>query len=401
MIVERKLFSEVAKYSDDRQVIVITGMRRVGKTTLLNFFFSKVPTPNKLFLDLEDPLNRAIFDKRSYEVIKQELVIRGVDFSQKAFIFLDEIQYLANIPSVVKYFYDHYDVKFFLTGSASFYLKNLFSESLAGRKVVFELFPLDFEEFLQFKNVPYKIPSFAECVSEETYELFSPLLKEYCLWGGMPEVVLAQSPEKKVAALRDIFSSYFQKEVLVLGDFGKNTAVRDLILLLSRRIGQKVDLKRLSQEMGISRQTLYEYLEFLSGTYFISLLSALGKADVAVRKQRKVYFSDTGFFSILDKPPFGSQFENLVFLNLRTEGSIYYWQEDGAEVDFIVRDAKGRKSAFEVKETAVSSDAAKLSRFANRLGIKDYYLLSYNFSPVRGVKYIFQFIPKKDYPETG
>jgi len=70
---------------------------------------------------------------------------------ERVYLFLDEIQNLKNLPSVAKYLIDHYQVKFFLTGSVSFYLKNLFSESLSGRKVLFELFPLNFQEFLRFR----------------------------------------------------------------------------------------------------------------------------------------------------------------------------------------------------------------------------------------------------------
>ncbi|HAZ29205.1 TPA: hypothetical protein DCY43_00415 [candidate division WWE3 bacterium] len=400
MIVKRKLFSEVEKYLEDKQAIVVTGMRRVGKTTLLTYFFDKIASQNKIYLDLEDPLNRAIFDSENYEEIKAELTRRGLDFSGKAYVFLDEIQYASNIPSVVKYLYDHYSVKFLLTGSASFYLKNLFSESLAGRKVVFEMFPLDFEEFLQFKNVSYTPPAFAETVSQTTHLFFSPFVSEYLRWGGMPQVVLQTDVEKKEAILRDIFSSFFQKEVQVLGDFSKNSTVRSLILLLSRRVGQKVDLSRISQEIGVSRQTLYDYLEFLSGTYFVSLLPALGRDDVAVRKQRKLYFEDVGLFSILDEPPFGSRFENSVLLNLRGGGEMYYWQSKTQEIDFVVKGMRGEINAFEVKETATNSDIKKLSKVADKLGLKNYHLLSHNFVPDKMVKYLFQ-LPDFCKPAAG
>lgn len=101
-------------------------------------------------MDLENPLNRKYFEESHYERIKITFEFLGLDFSQKTFVFLDEMQFVKNLPSVVKYFIDHYKVKFFLTGSASFYLKNLFTESLVGRKYIFELFPLTFNEFLFF-----------------------------------------------------------------------------------------------------------------------------------------------------------------------------------------------------------------------------------------------------------
>jgi len=145
MIFRRKLFETIEKYLESKEAIVITGMHRVGKTTLLNFFYEKINSNNKVFFDLEDPLNQSIFRQESFDQIKGNLKRYGFDFSKKGYIFLDEIQSIKNLPSIVKYFYDHYQIKFFLTGSASFYLKNLFSESLACRKYLFELYPLDFE----------------------------------------------------------------------------------------------------------------------------------------------------------------------------------------------------------------------------------------------------------------
>src|SRR3989338_9615558 len=204
MIIKRALFELIDQYITSRQVIVVTGMRRVGKTTLLRYFFNKIKSENKIFLDLEDPLNQEVFEKRNYETVKKSLETRGIDLTRQSYIFLDEIQFTRNLPSVVKYLYDHNKIKFFLTGSASFYLKNLFSESLAGRKYIFELFPLDFEEFLWFKKTSFLKPKFTEDIDENTFELFSGLAEEYLLYGGMPEVVLTKKTLEKREMMSDI-----------------------------------------------------------------------------------------------------------------------------------------------------------------------------------------------------
>jgi predicted AAA+ superfamily ATPase len=393
MIIERKLFKEIEKYLESKEAIIVTGMRRVGKTTLLNFFYKKIPSENKIFLDLEDPLNQRIFKEESYTAIKANLERIGFDFSRKGYIFLDEIQTVKNLPSIIKYFYDHYQIKFFLSGSASFYLKNLFSESLAGRKFVFELYPLDFEEFLWFKKFSAQLPSFDEKVNKFTYLLFAPLVKEYLEWGGMPEIVLKEDQEEKRMALRDIFTSYFQKEVMALGDFRKNEVVRELIFLLAKRTGQKVDIQRISVELGVTRQSISEYLEFLNKTYLISLLRAMGEVDVSVRKQKKVYFIDTGFFSFLHNISGSSIFENAVYAQLRDRGEVFYFEKRGQEIDFILKMPSGEKIAFEVKETPTLSDIKRVKRVSNKLGIKKSFILSLNFSEEDGVKYLFQ-LPK-------
>lgn len=115
MIKPRLIFNEINQYFDSPEAIIITGMRRTGKTTLLNLIFEKILSKNKLFLDLENPLNRKYFEEENYERIKVSFEMLGVDFFHKPFIFLDEIQFVKNLPSVVKYFIDHYGVKFFLS----------------------------------------------------------------------------------------------------------------------------------------------------------------------------------------------------------------------------------------------------------------------------------------------
>lgn len=142
MIIERRLFADLAPYLDSPEAVIITGMRRTGKSTAMQYQYDRVSSDNKLLLDLENPLNRRYFEEENYERIKFTLTGLGLDFKQRAYVFIDEIQFMKNIPSVAKYFIDHYQTKFFLTGSASFTMKNLFSESLAGRKVIFELSPL-------------------------------------------------------------------------------------------------------------------------------------------------------------------------------------------------------------------------------------------------------------------
>lgn len=150
----RALFPLLKTALEDWRAIIITGMRRTGKTTSLKWLLDQVESPNKLYLDLEERLDqRMVFQENNYELVLDYLRNRGLDTTQPMTVALDEIQYVPNLPSVVKDPFDVYAIKFLLTGSSSFYLKHYFSESLAGRKVVYELFPLTFGEFLGFRGV--------------------------------------------------------------------------------------------------------------------------------------------------------------------------------------------------------------------------------------------------------
>ena len=144
MLIERDLFLKIKPYLAASGAVVITGMRRVGKTTMLRQIMEEIKSENKVFLDMENPANRKYFEEDNYEKILNNLIFLGLNSGKRGYIFLDEIQFVKNIPSVVKYLSDHYKINFFLSGSLSFYLKNLFYESLAGRKYIFELFPLNF-----------------------------------------------------------------------------------------------------------------------------------------------------------------------------------------------------------------------------------------------------------------
>lgn len=371
----RKLYSAVADRIEATEAIVVTGMRRVGKTTLIRQVYDNLATSNKIFLDLENPINQKIFEETNYEAIKYQLEVLGIDFSKRGYIFLDEIQFVRNLPSVVKYLMDHYQLKFFLTGSSSFYLKNLFSESLAGRKIIYELFPLDFEEFLELKGSKLVVPKH---VHEVTYLTLIPLYKEYIEFGGFPGVITKQSLEEKREALQEIFTTYFNKEVLSLGGFRNNQVVRDLMLLLINRIGSKIDVQKLSKELGVTRVTINEYLAFLEGTYFISLVSPFStNRDVEIRSAKKVYLCDSGLANNLGRLNFGSVFENAIYQSLRLKGEVMYYQrKSGVEIDFILN----KQIAWEVKTKASSQDMIKFQKLSKTLKINEVNVVSFDYS---------------------
>lgn len=387
MIRPRDIYEKIRPYFDSPEAIIVTGMRRTGKTTLLHLVFDQIKSKNKLFLDLENPLNRKYFEETNYDRIKVSLEFLGIDFTGRPFIFLDEIQMVKNLPSVLKYFIDHYHVKFFLTGSASFYLKNLFTESLAGRKYIFELFPLSFREFLLFKESALRIPEMATDITRPIYEAIRPLYDEYILFGGFPGVVLKSSAEEKRKALEEIFSSFFQLEILQLGDFRRNDVIRDLMLLLIQRLGSRLDIQRISKELGISRPTLSEYISFLEGTYFIKRIRPFSSGkDTEIRKMPKVYVCDTGLANHLARLDPGSLFENSIFQNLGLKGELnYYQKKGGTEIDFIV----DKSQAYEVKVSPQESDVKRLRSMAMDLKLEGFKVVSKNYSDLENVIYGF------------
>ncbi len=149
----RSVFSELENHLNEPEVSVITGMRRTGKTTALKYLLDKTSHNNKLYLDLERLEYRKIFTRSSFSEMEADLSFLGYDFTKQGVIAIDEVQLIPEVVSFIKYYHDNYPVKFLVSGSSSYYLKNRITESLAGRKRIFEIFPLNFIEFLNFKEV--------------------------------------------------------------------------------------------------------------------------------------------------------------------------------------------------------------------------------------------------------
>lgn len=382
--VDRSLFPHIKSALLDNRVIVITGMRRVGKTTTLRWLLDQVPSDNKLYMDLERLDTRAVFEEQNYELILNYFRNIGLDTSKPLTIALDEIQYVPNLPSVVKYLVDQHGIKFLLTGSSSFYMKNYFSESLSGRKVVYEMFPLGFGEFLDFKQVPYRRRSTWEEMRFDPfeYERLKNYYNEYIEFGGLPSIVLEPRVEVKREILQDIFSSYINIDVQAMAYFRKINELQLLLKALAIRIGNKIDITKLSQIVGISRPTLLSYLEFLEKTYVIYQLPSFAGVDRSIALGKKLYFLDNGIASILGNPGEGALFENAVFNQLRSYGTLAYLSRGNQyEIDFVLSSADGASIGMQAKYHPVDSDDQKLKRIAEKNQITQSWLIGRSSTP--------------------
>ncbi|NCN82956.1 MAG: ATP-binding protein [Candidatus Pacebacteria bacterium] len=364
----KKLLPEIST----KEILVITGPRQVGKTTTLLWLLEQIKDTNKIYLDLENLADRELFEIKDYNTVISELESRGLTTDRKMYIALDEIQLLPNLPSIVKYLYDHYNIKFFLSGSSSYYIKNRFTESMAGRKIVYEMFPLSFQEFLDFKDVEYKIDTNIfekNSFSEPAYQKLYIHYQEFVEFGGLPQVVLTSSVGRKQQLLEEIFSSYINIDVNSMADFKSTKDLRNVIKLLATRIGNKLNISEIGNIAGLSRITVENYIEFLEQTYLISTVSVFSTSeDVKTRLQKKLYFVDTGIANINADLSSGSKFENTIRHQLQFLGKIQYFSDRNGEIDFILDDGS-KKIALEVKETPTKTDYTTLTKRAAKLRI--------------------------------
>ncbi|OGH42565.1 MAG: hypothetical protein A3H79_03950 [Candidatus Levybacteria bacterium RIFCSPLOWO2_02_FULL_36_8b] len=382
MLYQRQIFQKLKAELGTKEVTVITGMRRVGKTTALMYLFDLVKSKNKAIFDLENPLHRKVFEEENYDNVWNNLKEFNITNDIKTYLFLDEVQNLPEISRVVKYLYDHFDVKFFLTGSSSYYLRNLFPESLAGRKIIFEMFPLNFAEFLVFKRIKREAAhSFAlkaQNKNKIAYERLISYYNEFLEFGGFPSVALENDPERKKTLLSEIFTSYFEKDAKNLADFKDMSKLRDLILLLVPRVGSRIEIGKLANDLSVSRQTVYGYLSFLEQTYFISLLSRYSKSiDRQAAGSKKLFFCDSGMANVLGRISQGQLLEQSVFQNLRYAHKLNFYSKEGAsEIDFIADD----KIALEVKMSMSQQDLFNLERRSNSLHIDEAYMITLQYN---------------------
>lgn len=387
---KRLLYYEIEAYLEHKNALVVTGMRQVGKTILLRQLFEALGDKPKVWFDFDNPLDQKLFEDVDYNVIYERLVAATQlppDKVRRLYVFLDEIQNYPETTKIIKYLIDHYGVKFVVTGSASFYLKNLFPESLSGRKFLYVLRPLSFQEYLYFQGLvsleeardrqQASLPLHTDVFQ---YKQYQTAYSTYLQYGGFPEVVTTHDPETKTAVLRNIFASFFGKDLKLLSDYTSIRELRDLILLLVPRVGSLLDVTKLADELGVDRPKVYSFLEFLQGTFMITLLPKFSHSiDRSVAGGRKVYFSDTGLLSAIGRVNDGQLFENAVANQLAAHGSLsFYNKKNTAEIDFIL----DRSIAFEAKLTGTERDVHKLRQLVAALQLDQAYVLSKTYSEI-------------------
>jgi len=383
---------EVRKYLSSPEAIVIMGSRQVGKSSLLQYLVEHDLKENVFFFDLElkEFLNLC---NSGAEAVYTYLIQKGADTQKKIYLIIDEIQYVDDPASLIKIFHDHYpNVKLLLSGSSTFEMKTKFKESLTGRMLSFVLYPLSFEEFLEFKEKKYILQ--AENSPAINAELV-PLAEEYIRFGGFPQIVLEASEEKKKVYLSQIINTYIRKDIRDIGNIRDLSSFNRLLELLASQSGQLLNISELSRTLGISQETVKIYLELLESTFILKRIAPFHKnLRSELIKIPKVFLLDTGLLHLLWLKEFpkiilGNVFETFVFLELLKSGqNVHFWRTvSKQEVDFIL--PRKKLYALEVKYTFKEQDIRTLHSFASQ------YPCTFMIIGLQGEKsgkYIWEFV---------
>lgn len=384
MLFKRTIYNELKDYLYDDEIIVLHGARQVGKTSLLKYILqeNKDIVQNHVLFDLEVAENLELCNRGANHFFEY-LEINGLISENQLFVFIDEIQYLDNPSNFLKLLYDNHKekIKLIVTGSSTFSIKSKFKNSLVGRTVNFELFPLSFTEFLVFKNVKTKIDKKIEIplIIEELKNYFS----EFIVWGGYPAIVLEKDFNKKKKKLNQIISTYIKADIRDLGNIRNLTKFNKLILILASQVGNLLNITELANTVGIAKETVEDYLFILENTYIIKLVQPFsGNLRTELTKMPKVYFEDTGIVNILLKKDSiagvsGATFENAIFCELRKNyenDSIKYWRTiKKHEVDFIL-EVQNNILPIEVKLNFTKKRPTSMIYFKEKYKRKTCYL---------------------------
>ena len=377
---QRKLYSNISAHTAAKEYTILIGARQTGKSTLLRQLSEELKRSYKtvVFLNLERKDILLELNQSPENVFKY----CPLQDAQKAIVLIDEIQYLSDPTNFLKLLYDEYAdrLKVIATGSSAFYIDRQFNDSLAGRKKIFELQTLDFEEFLQFKKQDVLLGELvnlrANLIQKSTYEnQLWLMLDEYSNYGGYPAVVLESDISAKIERLQDLRDSFVKRDILEAGITDETKFYR-LMMVLASQSGNLLNVSELSNTLRLPNSVVDNYLFVLQKCFHITLVKPyFQNIRKELTKMPKIYFNDLGLRNVLinyfghieQRSDKGALLENLVFrrqIELNPKDSVKFWHTaDGNEVDFVIETSFQNGDAIEVKFSENEAKPSKYRKF--------------------------------------
>lgn len=372
MLYPREIFSAIKKALLKDEFIILTGARQTGKTCLLIMLKNFLEAKGRAcyYFNLENPAYLKLLNKHPYNIF--ELM---PDSKSKQYVFIDEIQYLNNPTNFLKLLYDEKreQIKIIASGSSAFYIDKKFKDSLVGRKFLFEIYPLNFDEFLVFNQENELLERKNKKLSVYYKEKLIKLWNKYLIYGGYPKVVLAGSDDSQRIILEDIASSYIKKDI---SDAGIKNVDKyfSLLKIIAGQTGELLNSQELANTLNIAHKTVEEYLYTMKKSYQIALVKPYYKnLRKELTKMPKAYFYDLGLRNLLlnnfnpinKRADKGAYLENIVFREFlgttKDINKIKFWRtQDKKEIDFVIGN-----EAFEIKFNLREAKEGKYKQFKN------------------------------------
>lgn len=352
--------NEIESYLIPGKVFVLFGLRRSGKTALIQKFLSGYS--GKYFMGTGEDMTLAeIFLSQSVQRIKSA-------FETYDLVIIDEAQHIPEIGLGLKLLVDHLPyLKIIASGSSSFDLSNKLGEPLTGRQRIGILYPIS---MLEIKDQ------------------FGPMeiiqrLEEFMIFGTFPETLTYKAEKDKIEYLMTLRNSYLLKDILILENIRNSSKLHQLLKLLAFQIGREVSLNELSNSLGIAKNTVDRYLDLLEKVFIIKKVGGFSRnLRKEVTKTNRYYFLDNGIRNVLinnfnhfdSRDDIGMLWENFLFAERlkrntyqRYYANYYFWRTyDRKEIDFV-EEYGGELRGYEFKWGEKFSSAPKdwLETYAN------------------------------------
>lgn len=348
--IKRAILSDLKSHLNRKEITMLVGPRQCGKTTTMNLLKKDLEEKNNkvLFLNLD------ITEDKKYLATQEKLINKiKLEFgNDPGFVFIDEVQRKENAGLFLKGIYDmDLPYKFIVSGSGNIELKEKVSESLMGRKRLFNMSTITFDEFVNFKT-EYKYEDRLEQFFEIEEEKGENFLLEYLNFGGYPRVITSISLEEKNIEIDEIYQSYINKDIIKWLRVEKIDAFEKMMKISASQVGNLVSYSSLANGVGISVETVKNYLWYLEKTFVLDRCRPFFKnKKKEIIKSPIFYFHDIGLrnyavnkFGKLDEidDNLGFLFENFTFNILKerlynSNAEINFWRTKScAEVDFVI-----------------------------------------------------------------
>ncbi len=358
---KRLLEEDFLTWIGREEILILTGSRQVWKSSFLKYIQNKLDKKT-IFYNLEDLDLLNIFNESPKNLVS--LLKENFDLKEKIYVFIDEIQYLHNPTNFLKFIYDEYkeQIKLIVSWSSAFYIDENFKDSLAWRKKLFHLNPLNFKEFLIFKDEEILLSSlwnFSHLTKITQIKLQS-YLDEFIMFWWYPKVVIEKSFDFKKQLIWELVNSYIKKDILE-SKVEFQDKFFNLYKLLAFQTGQLFNSSELANTLNLSLTAVNKYINILKKTFhFYELKPFYNNLRKELTKMPKFYLQDLwiknhfekNFNKIEDRIDKWAIFETLVFNELRniySLDSMNFWRTiDKKEIDFIIQ-TEQIKQVFEVK----------------------------------------------------
>jgi len=353
--IPRLLESDIASVINSPEIIAIIGPRQCGKTTLMYHIADQLDSSKISIIDFEDrdELNLFVHDVKAFA----DLHVKGQEY-----VFIDEFQYATEGGKNLKYIYDNYPAKLFITGSSSTELSVKSIQYLVGRIFIFNLYPFSFREFLNYRDPKLsRLLAQTSDLSPEIIKRTNSYYAEFNIYGGYPRVVLSSTNNEKETVIKNIFNTFLLREINQILNYRNEFKLTKLISALALQIGNSVNYNELSAVTGFNYKELLEAIDILEKTFVIIRSSPFFKNKrLELVKSPKFFFVDNGFRNMAiknflqpsNRTDIGALNENFIASELVKQGyPIHYWRtKSKAEVDFII-EKQGEVIPIEVKTT--------------------------------------------------